>query len=149
MALIHYIRNYAIKGDCSQYQRVMTAAIVKKAFDDHDKDSTNSLANYIPSLDKFTLKVFNQLSPDREISRPLVASYLLDLLDHYSPKVNMKTINIATLRAKFSLILNGQTFNQSDDIVRVDGTKIQPCSIYNHYAHCGSAFDKINIYEYL
>lgn len=42
LALIHYIIKYATKGDCSQYQRVMAAAIVKKAFDDHDKDSTST-----------------------------------------------------------------------------------------------------------
>lgn len=61
----------------------------------------------------------------------------------------MKTINIALLQAKFLLILNGQSFNQSDDIVRVDGTKVRPCSMYEHYAHRGSAFDGISIYEYL
>ncbi len=75
----------------------MVATIVKKAFDDHDKDSTNSPANYTHSLDKFALKAFNRLSHDREISGPLVASYLLNLPDHYSLKVNMKTINIAFL----------------------------------------------------
>ncbi len=61
----------------------------------------------------------------------------------------MKPINIALLQAKFSLILNGQNFNQSYDLVYVDGTKIQPCSMYEHYAHGGSAFDRISIYEYL
>ncbi len=149
MALIHYITNYATKSDCSEYQRVMAAAIVRKAFDNHDKDSTNSSANYTPSLDKFALKAFNRLSHDWEISGPLVASYLLDLPDHYFPKVNIKTINIALLRAKFSLISNSQSFNQSDDIVRIDGTKVQPYSMYKHYIHRGSAFDKISIYEYL
>ncbi len=28
LAIIHYITNYATKGDCSQYQRIMSAAIV-------------------------------------------------------------------------------------------------------------------------
>ncbi len=149
LALIHYITNYATKGDYNQYQRVMAESIVRITFNYHDKDSTNSPTNYTPSLDKFALKAFNRLSHDREMSGLLVACYLLDLPDHYSPKVNMKTINIASLRAKFSLILNGQSFNQSDDIVRVDGTKVQLCSMYEHYAYCGSAFQKISIYEYL
>ncbi len=61
----------------------------------------------------------------------------------------MKTINIAPLQAKFSLILNGQSFNQSDDIVHVNGTIVQSYSMYEHYTHRGSAFDKISIYEYL
>ncbi len=47
------------------------------------------------------------------------------------------------------MILNGQNFNQSDDIVCVDGTKIRPCSMYEHYTHRGSAFDRISIYKYL
>ncbi len=111
LALIHYITNYATKGDCCQYQRVMVAAIVRKAFDDHDNNITTGPSNYTPTLDKFALKAFNRLSHDREISRPLVASYLLNLSDHYSPKAIMKTINIALLQAKFSLILNGQNFN--------------------------------------
>ena len=61
----------------------------------------------------------------------------------------MKTINIALLQAKFLLILNGQSFNQSDDIVQVDGLKIWPCSMYEHYTHRGFVFDGISIYEYL
>ena len=127
----------------------MAAAIVRKAFDNHDKDSTSTPANYIPTRDKFALKAFNWLSYNQEISGPLVASYLLNLLDHYFRKENVKTINIALLQAKFLLILNGQSFNQSDDIVRVDGSKIRPCSMYKHYAHRGSVFDGKSIYEYL
>lgn len=59
LALIHYITNYATKGDSSQYQRVMAAAIVRKAFKDHDKDPTSTPGNYTPTLDKFALKAFN------------------------------------------------------------------------------------------
>ncbi len=80
---------------------------MKKTFNNHDKDLINSSTNKTFFLAKFTLKLFNQLSYDRKIWRPLVASYLLDLLDHYSLKTNMKTINIALLQIKFSLILNG------------------------------------------
>ncbi len=127
----------------------MATAIVRKVFDDHEKDSTNSPANYTPSFNKFTLKAFNQLSHDREIIGPLVASYLLDLPDNNFLKVNMKTINIAFLQAKFSLILNSQSFNQSDNIMHIDGTKVQPYLIYKHYMHHGSTFGKISIYKYL
>ncbi len=34
LAFIWYITNYATKGDCNQYQRVMRAAFVRKAFED-------------------------------------------------------------------------------------------------------------------
>lgn len=34
LALVRYITNYATKGDCSQYQRIMGAAFVRKAYED-------------------------------------------------------------------------------------------------------------------
>ena len=83
------------------------------------------------------------------MSEPLIASYLLNLLNHYSPKAIVKIIDIALFQAKFLLIMNSQSFNQSDDIVHVDSTKIWPCLIYEYYTYCDSAFDKINIYKYL
>ena len=145
----HYITNYVTGGNCSQYQRVMAVAIVRKAFDNHDKDLTSTSVNYILTLDKFTLKAFNQLSHNWEISGPLVASYLLHLPDHYSQMKNLKMINIALLQAKFLLILNSQNFNQSNNIMQVDGSKVWPCSIYEHYAYRGFAFNEISIYKYL
>lgn len=59
LELIYCIINYATKGDYSQYQRVIAAAIVKKTFDDYNKDLTSTLANYKPTLDNFALKSFN------------------------------------------------------------------------------------------
>ena len=127
----------------------MTAAIVRKTFVNHDNNITTGSSNYTPTLDKFVLKVLNWLSYNREISRLLVASYLLNLPDYYSLKAIVKTMNIALLQAKFSLILNSKNFYQSDDIVCVDGIKIRPCSMYEHYVHRGFAFDRISIYKYL
>ena len=127
----------------------MVAAIVRKAFNNRDNNITTSFFNYIPTLDKFALKVFNQLSHNREISRPLVTSYLVNLPDHYFSKAIMKTINTALFQAKFSLILNNKNFNQSDNIVCVNDTKIWSCSMYNYYAHRGFIFDTISIYKYL
>ncbi len=59
LAFIYYITNYATKSDCSQYQRVMTAAIVRKAFDNHNNNITTYSSNYTSTLDKFALKEFN------------------------------------------------------------------------------------------
>ena len=47
------------------------------------------------------------------------------------------------------MILNSKSLNQSDNIVRIDDIKIRHCSMYEHYAYCGSAFDRISIYKYL
>lgn len=97
--------------------------IVKKVFDNYNKVSTSIPPIYIPTLDKFALKIYNRLFYNQEISGLFIANYLLNLLDHYSLKVIMITINIILLQAKFLLILNSKSFNQSDDIVQVDGDK--------------------------
>lgn len=148
LALIHYITNYATKGDCSQHQRVMAAAMVRKAFDDHENQLGDGPGMYTPSLDKFALKAFNRLSHDREVSGSLVASFLLDLPDHYTPKTSLKSINLSTLRAKFPLFLEGSDFSCTDDIVRVDGSKAKPYSMLEYYMHRGPAFRHICLYEY-
>lgn len=111
MALIHSITNYATKGNCNQYQRVIALAIVKKVFNNHDNNLTTDLSNYTPTLDKFILKAFNQLFYNRKISGSLIASYLLNSSDYYSPKAIVKTINIVLLQAKFLLILDNKSFN--------------------------------------
>ncbi len=149
LAFIYYITNYTIKSDCSQYQRVMVAAIERKGFNNHDNNITTGFSNYTSTLNKFALKAFNWLFHDREISWPLVASYLLNLPHPYSPNVIITMINIALLQAKFLLILNCKSFNQSNNIVNIDGTKIRPCSIYEYYMHCNSLFNRISIYKYL
>ena len=88
----------------------MPVTITRKAFDNHDNNITTSPSNYTSTLDQFVVKASNWLFHDRKISRPLVASYLLNLLNHYFPKAIVKTINIALLQAKFSLLLNGKSF---------------------------------------
>lgn len=88
------------------------------------KNSIPTSANYILTLDKFALKMFNRLFHNRKVCRPLVASYLFDLLEHYFLKVIVKSINIKFLKKKFPLILSGQNFNQSNNIICVNGDKI-------------------------
>ena len=110
---------------------------MKKTFKKHDKNLTSTSTNYIPTLDKFSLKAFNWLSYKHKVSGPLFASYLFDLPDHYSPKAIVKLININLLKIKFLLILNDKNFNQSNNIVCVNGAKVRMYFIYKHYAHCG------------
>ncbi len=63
LAIIYYITNYATKGDCSQYQRIMSAAIVLKAYEDAQ---TKAMATTTPvryaDLNKFALQTFNRLT---------------------------------------------------------------------------------------
>lgn len=82
--LFYYITNYTIKRDYNQYQRIIAIAIVKKIFEDQNKPGSKPLF-YMPTLDKFLLKVFNKLLQNREFSGTLVMRFLLDLLDYYIP----------------------------------------------------------------
>ena len=104
-ALNYYITNYAIKGNCSQYQKVMTAIIVRKAFKNHD--TRLGITNVAPELDKCALKTFNLLSYNWEVRRPLIASFLLGFSNHYSETAVVKNINIALLTTRFELMFCG------------------------------------------
>ena len=62
--------------------------IMRKIFDNHNNNIKTSPSNYTSTFDKFALKAINQLSYNKEISRLLVTSYLLNLLNHYFQKDN-------------------------------------------------------------
>ena len=78
----------------------------------------------MPTLDKFLLKAFNRLSYNREVSRLLVAGFLLDLPDHYTPNAPIKLINLFVLKTKFPLLISRQNFINTDDIACVNGGKV-------------------------
>ncbi len=72
-------------------------------------------------LDKFALRTFNRLPYNRQISGPLVASYLLGLLANYTLSDNIKSINLATLRKcflKFAMHI-GKTRSTIDDFLQL------------------------------
>lgn len=75
--------------------------MIRKTFENHDKNSIPGLTSYIPILDKFILKTFNWLSYNKKINELLATSFLFDLLDYYFLKAAIKTINIALLKEKF------------------------------------------------
>lgn len=79
----------------------MAIAIVKKTFENYNKNAILIFANYILILDKFALKAFNQLFYHWKVSGLLIASFLLNLLDLYFLKAVVKTININLLKKKF------------------------------------------------
>lgn len=55
-------------------------AIMGKAFEDHNNNPIFTSTNYILRLNKFALKVFNQMLHYCQVNMPLIVSYLLDLL---------------------------------------------------------------------
>jgi hypothetical protein len=80
LALLYYITNYATKDEASTYQMVMMAAVMKKNLEQAEQASTPTNAERI-ALEKgmlnFSLRVFNRMSHDREVSGVQVASSLL------------------------------------------------------------------------
>lgn len=89
----------------------MAAAIVKKAFDNHENQLNTGLNMYIALLDKFALKAFNQLFYNQEVDGLFVISFLLNLPDYYTPKTSFKNINLSTLKAKFLVFLTNFDFS--------------------------------------
>ncbi len=72
---------------------------MKKAYDDMQLSANITTNMLVP--DKFALKNFNRLMYNREINGPLVTSYLLGLLDHYTLSDNLKFINLALFWKRF------------------------------------------------
>ncbi len=91
---------------------------MKKAYDDMQL-SANVITNMPP--DKFALRAFNCLAYNRKISGPLVASYLLGLLDHYTLLDNIKSINLIILRKRFLefALYIYETRSTVDDLLRL------------------------------
>ena len=58
LVLIHYIIDYEIKSNRSQYQQIIGAVLVKKAYDDM-QSSANVITNMPPN--KFAFRAFNRL----------------------------------------------------------------------------------------
>ena len=92
LAIIHYITNYTTKNNCSQYQRIMSAAIVQKAYEDAQSKATvtgSLLLVRHANFDKFALWIFNRLVYKQVVSGPLAASCLLDLPDYYNHDISL------------------------------------------------------------
>ncbi len=148
LALIHYITNYTTRDNCSQYQRIMGAALVKKAYDNM-QPSANVSSHVAP--DKFALRAFNRLAYNQKIGGPLVASYLLRLPDHYTLSDNVKSINLAILRKRFpefALHIYKPRSNV-DDFVRLQRQISAPPIIFDHYCCRGVRLQKFCLFVYM
>ena len=101
LALLYYIMNYATKDEASTYQMVMTAAMMRKTLEQAEQASNPSNAEKI-TLEKgmmnFSLRVFNRMSHDKEVSGVQVASSLLQLPAYYTPRTELHRINLYYLR---------------------------------------------------
>ena len=107
LALIRYITNYATKGDCSQYQRVIGAAIVQKSLEQKAAAIANrEVLSLAQNMDqKFSLKAYNWLAYNKEISGPFAASTLLGLPEFYTPNRQIQKLNLYALRSRLAKLL--------------------------------------------
>ncbi len=148
LVLIYYITNYATKGNCSQYQRIMGAAFVKKAYNDI-QPSTIVITYVAPN--KFAFKAINHLAYNWEISGPLVASYLLGLPDYYTLSDNVKSINLAIFWKcfpEFSLHIYKHKSNV-DDFVQLRHQISAPPTMFDHFCCRRGRLQKFCLFVYM
>ncbi len=112
-----------------------------------------SIANITTQVgpDKFAFRAFKRLAYDREISGPLVVSYLLGLPDHYILSNNVKSINLALLRKRFpeSALHTYEAMADVDDLVRLRCQTSAPSTTFDHYWGRGSKLQNFCLFIYM
>ena len=142
LALIYYIINYSTKTDCTQYQPIIGAAFVKKAYNDIQLLSTNVITYVAP--DKFALRAFNHLAYNQEINDPLVISYLLGLPNYYTLLDNVKYINLTLVQKRFpKFALHIYKLRLAiDHFVRLQRQKSTSLTMFYHHSCWRNRFQK-------
>ena len=153
LTIIHYIMNYVTKGNYSQYQRIMSAAIVRKTYENAQSKATATGSLLLvrhANLNKFALWTFNRPTYEREVSRPLVTSCLLDLPDHYNHDILLRHINLNFLHSCFvSIIFHKLTILQSpDDDTTFTGFVQPPACMFERYWYRSIHLSEFCFYAY-
>ena len=130
----------------------MSAAFVKTAYDQSQTTNNTTTINTIVRVpDQFALRAFNRLAYDREISRPLVASSLLGLPEHYIMPYDVKSINIGLLCSRFhEFAVDG--YNQTrdrDNLVVLWQETNTPSSLLDHYSARRACLQNFCLYDYV
>lgn len=74
---------------------MIKANFIKKAYNNMQLLFADSITYITPN--KFTLKAFNYLIYNQEISNPLITNYLLRLCNYYILLYNIKSLNYILL----------------------------------------------------
>src|SRR6202046_1238860 len=154
LALLYYITNYATKDEASTYQMVMTAAMMRKTLEQAGKASDPSDAERI-ALEKgmrnFSLRVFNRMSHDKEVSGVKVASSLLQLPGYYTPPTELRRINLYYLRRRFEALIqrsdDEEGTNEEQEAINLN--RNFRASIFDDYRWRGSDLKDLCLYEYI
>ena len=142
--------NYATKHDVSQYQLILTAAILKRALEDARSvadPSETQLRLRRQGMDKFALQAFNRLSGDRERA----ASSLLGHPDFYALPTTIRRLNLRHLRYRLDHVLAAEpgAFGEGDETARVTIARKAPSTFFDHYRWRGPRFSGLCLYEYV
>ena len=138
LALIYYIRNDTIKQDYSQHQYVIGAVFVQnfydKAMQQHEEQDQVNRPRVI-KIDKFSLRAFNCLAYNHEISRLLAANMLLSLPKFYISKKILKRINIKAFQAYFPKIIFQKTKDKDakKTLISFGSSRFMTISLFNNY----------------
>jgi hypothetical protein len=154
LAAVYYMTNYATKYDVSQYQLIMTAAIVKEGMEDaasapDPSDEQQWLRRL--GMDKFALRAFNRLSGDREVSGPQAAAYILNQPDYYTLPTQIRRLNVQQLRSRFKYIagLEPGSFQTENELLMLNASNNMPFNMLDHYRWRGTSLFAFCLYEYI
>jgi len=155
LALLHYITNYATKDEASTYQMVTTAAVMKKTLEQAEQASTPTNVERL-ALEKgmrnFSLRVFNRMAHDREVSGVQVASSLLQLPAYYTPCTELHRINLSYLRRRLQAILKpsgDEDARDEEQIVITTSRANSHANVFDDYRCRGSELKDLCLYEYV
>jgi len=155
LSMLYYITNYATKDEASTYQMVTAAAILKKTLEQasqlQETERTDEDHRVLgKGMTNFSLRVFNRMCHDREVSGVQVASSLLQLPEYYTPHTELRRINLYYLRQRFEAIIQASTNScEADDEQVTLSSKEKGSSIFDDYRWRGSDFSHLCLYEYV
>ena len=154
LALLYYITNYATKDEASTYQMVMTAAMMRKTLEQAEQTPNPSNAEQIAlekGMKNFSLRVFNRMSHDREVSGVQVASSLLRLPTYYTPRTEMHRVNLYYLRRRLQALIQGSDDEEGRDEeqVAINLGRNFHVSIFDDYRWRGPDLKELCLYEYV
>jgi hypothetical protein len=158
LCVTYYITNYATKDDVSPYQMLVKAALLKRSIEDAkaaEAPTAQDLRIRKKDMDQFTLRCFNALSHDREISGVQIASSLLQLPNYYTENYNFAQINLWWLRryVRAAMEVIEPLADDSSDPMGEEHCAYQtgdnaPSSRFDNYKWRGPQLARLSLFEY-
>jgi hypothetical protein len=102
-------------------------------------------------MQKFSLRVLNRMSHDKEVSGVQVASSLLQLPTYYTPRCEFHRINLYYLRRRLLALIqrSDDGDSRSEEQVAIQPNRNFRVSIFDDYRYRGSDLEDLCLYEYV